>query len=170
MALALVCGILAMQAPAFTRDYAGALLQVASDLRRDVDNRENAARQYYGIAALPDDAFVAALKAREPSNAETLAQSIDRARRLNAAYLDITRSAPLLQPVAALGGAWHDPDGAKAAIWKLALRNYAVRLDFSLAAAGYGFVGLMLGSLIAELFRAAVQREPRRVRFAPRTR
>jgi Protein of unknown function (DUF2937) len=170
LALALLMGVLAMQAPAFTHEYESALQQVAAEIRQDVDDRKSAASQYYGIAALPDDEFVAALKAREPSNAETLARSIERARRLNAAHAEITQSAPMFQPIIAFGDAWRDPDGSKAAIWRLALRNYAVQLDFSLAAAAYSFIGLMLGSLVAELCRAALRRGARRTRPAPRTR
>jgi len=157
LALALVLGVLAMQAPAFTREYAGALQQVAAGLRRDVDNRESTARRYYGIDTLRDDAFLKALAAREPSNAEALEESITRARDLNAAYEAITQSTPLLRPIIALRNASDDPGGSKTAIWRVTLRNYAVQLEFTPAAAIYGFAGLMLGSLLAEALRAIVR-------------
>jgi len=170
MALSLLFAIMAMQAPAFTRDYAGALQQVTAELRRDIDQRQSAARRYYGLGDLADDEFLKALAAHEPANAETLGESIDRGHRLNAASVVIAQSAPLLRPLVALGDAWHDPDGSKAAIWKLALRNYIVQLDFSFAAAVYGFAGLMLGSLIAEALRAALRGRAWRLRVAHRTR
>jgi hypothetical protein len=151
-----------MQAPAFTHDYAGALLQVATDLRRDIDQREDSARQFYGIKSAQDDELIKALQSHEPSNAETLASSLDRARNLQAAYDDITKSSPLLQPLTALNDAWDDANGYRAAIWKTSLRTYGAQLDFSTASVVYGLAGLMLGSLIAQLvlapFRHAVAR------------
>ena len=62
LALALLLAIIAMQAPAFTHDYATALLQVSADARRDVDQREAAARQYYSLRAGDDAALIAALQ------------------------------------------------------------------------------------------------------------
>jgi hypothetical protein len=166
LGVALLCGVLAMQAPAFTDAYGTALLQVAADARRDIDQREDSARQYYGIAAREDGAVVEALKAREPSNAESLARSIAHAERLGAAYGKIAQSPVLLRPIAAITDAANDPEGDKAAIWRLSWQSFTPRIDLSFAAAIYGFAGLMLGSLVAELI-AAVARATRR-RLAPR--
>ena len=59
--LALLLAVLAMQAPAFTREYVSTLLQVAQDSRHDIEQRKASARQFYGIAEKNDDRFVAAL-------------------------------------------------------------------------------------------------------------
>jgi Protein of unknown function (DUF2937) len=154
IALALLMAILAMQAPAFTREYAGSLLQVAQDSRRDIEQRKASARQFYSITAAADDAFVAALKAFEPSNAETLALSLDRTRTLQAAYARIDRTRPLLRPVVALRDAFQDEHGYKAAIWRTLVATYGVQVDFSFAAAAYGLAGLFAGSLLAQLLLA----------------
>jgi Protein of unknown function (DUF2937) len=157
-ALALALGILAMQAPAFTREYAAALLQVATDARRDIDQREDSARQFYGISASQDDDLVGALKSREPSNAETLARSIGRAADLRAAEESIAARPALLQPLAAFYGVLHDPNGDRRPIWEMALGTYSLQLDLSFAAAIYGLAGVMLGSLVAELVIAPFPR------------
>src|SRR3954447_22065661 len=102
MALALVGAVLAMQAPAFTREYASALLQVSQDSSRDIEQRKVSARQFYPIKAEGDDEFVSALRSFEPSNAETLALSVERSRALKAAYDRITGSRILMQPITAL--------------------------------------------------------------------
>jgi Protein of unknown function (DUF2937) len=162
LTLALVLGVIAMQAPAFTREYAAGLRQAASELHRDIDERESAARRYYNLTALSGDALVAALATHEPSNAASLSRSLARARRIDAASGAIDASSALLRPLVAFGTAWRDPEGSNAAIWKRALASYALQLDFSAAAAIYGFAGLMLGSLLAELMRAALHRAQRR--------
>jgi nucleotide-binding universal stress UspA family protein len=154
IAFALVFAMLAMQAPAFTRDYAEALLQVAQDARRDIEQREASARRFYPITAGSDEQVIAALKPLEPSNAETLALSVDRARSLGAAYEKIARTHPLLQPVVAMGDAVADEHGYKAAVWRTLLGTYTPHLDFSLAAGAYGLAGLLLGSLAAQLLTA----------------
>jgi hypothetical protein len=152
LALALVLAVIAMQAPAFTHDYSTALLQVSADARRDVDQREAAARQYYSLPAGGDDAaLVQALQAHEPANAETLAHSVDRVSSLQAARLHIEGSLVILRPMVALADAVHDPGGYKAAIWRTALQAYVIHLDLTLAAILYGAVGLLLGSLIGHL-------------------
>src|SRR5918911_668511 len=109
-ALRLAVAIVLLQAPAFTREYTAALLQVAEDSGRDIEQRKVSARQHYGIPGDADDpAFLAALRPREPSNAETLALSLERHRVLRRAYERITAGAPLLQPVtAALDVVLHD--------------------------------------------------------------
>ncbi len=157
-ALALGLGIVAMQAPAFTHEYASALMQVAAELRRDISQREDSARQFYGINFDSDEALINALHAREPSNAESLARSLARARNLQLASDDIVASSPLLQPLVALQGAWDDPHGYRASIWTTSLLAYNAQLSLGFAAAIYGLAGLMLGSLVAQLILAPFQR------------
>ena len=161
-ALALVLAIAAMQAPTFTRDYANALMQVAAELRRDIDQRETSARQFYGITADQDDDLVQILRAREPSNAQSLARSLYRARILQQAYDDIARASPLLQPLVAVGGAIDDHDGFKSAIWTTSLNSYDPKLELSEPAAIYGLAGLLFGSLIAQSLFALLRAPWRR--------
>ena len=158
VALALIFAIVAMQAPAFTRDYAEALLQVAQDSRRDIDQRKASARRFYPITAESDEQVIAALRPFEPSNAETLALSVDRARRLQAAYQEITRTPPLLQPIAALSDALEDEHGYKATVLRTLFGTYVPHLDFSFTAAAYGLVGLLAGSFLAQLLTALGRR------------
>jgi hypothetical protein len=162
LALALVFAVTAMQAPAFTRDYATALLQVSGDARRDVDQREATARQYYSLPADSDDAaLVRTLQAHEPANAEALARSVDRVSSLQAARSHIDGSAAVLQPVVALADAAHDPGGYKAAIWRTTLHTYVIHLDLTFAALLYGALGLLLGSLLGHLLALPFEAEPR---------
>ena len=163
LALALLAALIAMQAPAFTTDYATSLLQVGDDARRDIDQRETAARQYYALPPGDDAALIAGLRAHEPANAETLASSIDRAATLQAARGRILAAPDLLQPLVALADAAHDPGGYKAAIWRTQLRAYVVHLDLTFVALIYGLAGLLLGSLAAHLLCAPFERgRPRR--------
>ncbi len=149
--MALLFAILAMQAPAFTHEYASTLLQVSRAARADIDQREASARQFYAISGESDDALVAALREREPSNAETLAWSLDKARALQESYDRLSREAAVLQPLGAFADAWDDPHGYKAEIWRTLLRTYDVQISFTQAAAIYGGAGLLLGSLLAHL-------------------
>src|SRR5258708_32193029 len=86
IALALLFAVLAMQAPAFTREYPAALLQVAQDARRDIEQRKASARQFYGIKAAGDEQFVVALQSFRPSNAATLALSLQQTQSRQGAY------------------------------------------------------------------------------------
>src|SRR5258708_39451132 len=113
IALALLFAVLAMQAPAFTREYAAALLQVAQDARRDIEQRKASARQFYGIKAAGDEQFGAALQSFEPSNAETLALSLQRTQTLQGAYDSIAGAPPLLRPLDAARDARPDEPGHK---------------------------------------------------------
>jgi len=70
LALPLGFALAAMQVPALTHDYTAALLQVAEDVRRDIDQRETSARHFYQLAGGSDEEIIAALKPFEPSNAE----------------------------------------------------------------------------------------------------
>jgi Protein of unknown function (DUF2937) len=151
MAFALASAILAMQAPAFTREYASALLQVAQDSRRDVEQRKASARQFYSITAEDDARFIQALKAFEPSNAETLALSLERTEVLRSAYERIANSPLLMKPIAAAWDAFDDGRSYKAAVWHTLLDTYDVQVNFGRASAAYALVGLLLGSLVAQL-------------------
>ncbi|HEX4192501.1 MAG TPA: DUF2937 family protein [Stellaceae bacterium] len=163
LALALLLAVIAMQAPAFTHDYATALLQVSADARRDVDQRETAARHYYSLPAGGDDAsLIQALQAHEPANAETLAHSVDRVSSLQAARGHIDGTMAIFQPMIALADAAHDPGGYKAAIWRTELQTYTIHLDLTLAAIFYGAVGLLLGSLLGHVLCLPFDIEPRR--------
>jgi hypothetical protein len=132
LALALFFALIAMQAPAFTLDYVSSLLQVSDDARRDIDQREAAARQYYNLAAGDDASLINDLHAHEPANAATLALSVDRAAALDATRQQIASANPLLQPLVALADAAHDPHSYKEAIWRDQLRTYVVHLDVTL--------------------------------------
>ena len=168
LAFALVLAIIAMQAPAFTHDYATALLQVGSDARRDVHQREAAARKYYALQEGDDASLIKALQAHEPANAETLAQSVDRVAALQDARDHIAASPAVVQPLVALADAAHDPGGYKAAIWQTELQTYTVHLDLTLAAILYGAAGLLLGSLLGHLLSLPFDRERRRSdRYVP---
>jgi hypothetical protein len=161
LALALLLAVIAMQAPAFTHDYTTALLQVGADARRDVDQREAAARQYYALPAGDDASLIQALQAHEPANAETLAHSVDRVSSLQAARGHIEGSSAILRPMVALADAAHDPGGYKEAIWRTTLQTYAVHLDLTVAAILYGAAGLLLGSLLGHLLCLPFDRAPR---------
>jgi hypothetical protein len=162
LALALVLAVLAMQAPGFTHDYATALLQVGADARRDVDQREAAARQYYSLPGGDDAVLIQALQAHEPANAQALTMSVDRVTALQAARGHIENSTAIVQPVVALADAAHDPGGYKAAIWRTELQTYVIHLDLTVVAMIYGAVGLLLGSLLGHLLSLPFDLEPRR--------
>jgi hypothetical protein len=101
LGLALVLALAAMQIPALAHAYTTALLQIAENARRDIEQRKDAARQYYRLPSGMDQEVIAALRQAEPSNAEGLAVSIERARALRTAYDRITAAPPLLQPIEA---------------------------------------------------------------------
>jgi hypothetical protein len=155
LALALLGAIAMMQAPALTQAYAAALLQVARDAHRDTDQRMASARQFYSIATDTDDGFVAALRGFEPSNAETLAAALDRARRIGAAYDRIAQAGPLLQPLVALWQAISDRGDDTAIVRRTLAETYDPQVTFRVAALIYGLAGLLLGTLAARLVLVA---------------
>jgi len=148
---ALVFAVLAMQAPAITHEYLSTLAQVADAAKQDIEQRKASARQFYPIQTDDNDRFVEALKAYEPSNAQTLALSIEKERALRAAYDRISASDPLLQPVIACLDAFHDDKSHKATVWRGLLASYEPQLSFSLGAMIYGLAGLLLGTFLAQL-------------------
>ena len=166
LGLALAFGLAAMQVPALAHGYAAALLQIAEDARRDIEQRKAAARRFYPGAGDADEAVVAALRAVEPSNAQALAASVERAGALRAAHDRIEAAPPLLRPVAALlDAAEEGPRGDKWAVLRTALDTHAPQVVLSVAAAVYGVVGLLAGSFVAEvlvsMFGAASARRGR---------
>jgi hypothetical protein len=99
LAAALGLALVAMQAPAVTREYQAALLQLVRSSDEEIAQRKASAQRFYGIAPGEDEGrFLAQLRAVEPSNAETLAAAFDRQRSLRASYERIVRCARLLPP------------------------------------------------------------------------
>ena len=156
LGLPLVLALLAMQVPALAHNYAAALLQVAEDARRDIEQRKASARRFYRGAGDADEAVIAALQAVEPANAQALAASVERARAFRAAHDRIEAAPPLLRPVTALLDAVEEgPRGDKWAVLRTALDTHAPQVVLSAAAAVYGIVGLVAGSFLAELLVSA---------------
>jgi hypothetical protein len=112
---------------------------------------------FYGIAASADeDRFLAQLRSVEPSNAETLAAALDRLRGLRASYDRIEHSPDLLRPLIAAKDVIENGGSPRRQIADTVFDSFAAQLDLSFAAAVYGLVGLLLGSLLAELLMAAL--------------
>lgn len=156
LGLPLAIALLAMQVPALAHGYAAALLQIAEDARRDIEQRKASARRFYRDAGDADEAVIAALRAVEPSNAQALAASVERARALRAAHGRIEAASPLLRPVIAAADAARGPATAdKRAVLRTALETHAPQVVLSAAAAVYGLVGLVAGSFLAELLVSA---------------
>ena len=87
LAAALGLALLAMQAPAVTREYQAAPLQLVRSSGEEIAQRKASAERFYGIASGEDEGrFLSQLRAVEPSNAETLAAALDRERSLRASY------------------------------------------------------------------------------------
>ena len=166
LALPLACALLAMQLPALTSDYAAALLQVSTDARRDIDQREDAARSYYRLPAGTDDALLPALRDKEPSNADALARSLARQRDLRAAYDRIDAADPLLRPPIAFLDAAEDWNGNRMAVLRTAIETHVMQIALSSAAAIYGLAGLALGAFLSEIVTSVLRLNPRRA-FGP---
>jgi DUF2937 family protein len=141
--------LLAMQVPALTYTYATALLQVAQDARRDIDQREANARLYYHLPdGAGDQAVIEALRRTEPSNATSLEQSISRMATFSDTYARIVRATPLLQPLVAAWDAVAAPQADKLAVLRTSIETYAPQVMLQTTAAMYGIAGLLLGGLI----------------------
>jgi DUF2937 family protein len=158
LGLALAGAVAAMQVPALTHEYKAALMQVSEDVRRDVDQREASAKHFYNLTASTDEGVILALRPFEPSNAEGLAASLDRARNLRAAYDRINATAPILQPVVAVADLIEDTKGYKSSVLGTMLATFAPQVVISAAAAAYGVIGLVLGSFLAQLVIALFAR------------
>jgi Protein of unknown function (DUF2937) len=157
LAAALAIAVLAMQAPAVTREYEAALLQLVRSSDQEIAQRKASAERFYGIApGLDEGRFLAQLRAVEPSNAETLAAALDRQRGLKESYDRIEGAPPLLRPLAAARDVAADEGGPRRQIAQTVFDSFAPQLDLSFAAAAYGLIGLFVGSLIGELLTAAI--------------
>ena len=154
LAAALGMALLAMQAPAVTREYQAALLQLMRSSDKEIAERKASAERFYNIPTENDDRFLARLRAVEPSNAETLAAALERGHSLRESFNRI--SAPeVLRPIVAAEDVAGDETGSRRQISRTVFDSFAPQLDLSFAAAIYGLVGLFLGSLIGELVATA---------------
>ncbi len=162
LALSLGLAFMAMQIPALTHEYAVAILQVAGDARRDIDQREASGRQFYHLPpSETDEDIIAALRPVEPSNAQTLAASVERARVLQATYDRINSAPRLQQPVTAVLDLLADPKGYKAPVLWTTLDTYVPEVVISTSSAIYGLAGLGLGSLIGQIVVSLLGRAAR---------
>jgi len=166
LSLAFGAALILMQAPALTDAYVAALLQVATDARRDIEQRIVSARRHYAITAEAERDVIAALATREPSNAETLSLSVGRAATLRAAYDRIAGAPVLLRPLVAASDTAVDPDGYKRNVLRLTVETFVPTLQLSVAALAWGLTGIVLGSFVAHFVLAvlrAIFRRGRRV-------
>ena len=62
LAAALGVAIVAMQAPAVTREYQAALLQLVRSVGEDIAQRKASARRFYGIPILSEELFILAFR------------------------------------------------------------------------------------------------------------
>jgi hypothetical protein len=147
--------IVAMQAPALTRDYQAALLQLMRSSDEDIAQRKASAQRFYGIPIESEEHFIARLRAVEPSNAETLAGALAREKSLHASYDRIERDPNLWRPITAVRDVLNDDTGSRRQIAQTVFESFVPQLDLSFAAAIYALAGLLLGSLIGELVTAA---------------
>ena len=149
LACMLAGALLFMQIPAFTHAYSVALLQVAQDARRDIDQREDNARTYYHLPPDANDAAViAALQPVEPSNATSLQQSVARAAMFKDTQARIAAAPAFEQPVAAAWDAVQRPDADKLAVLRTSAGTYVPQLALDGASLLYGLIGLVLGGLL----------------------
>jgi Protein of unknown function (DUF2937) len=158
LALALICAVAALQGPGLAHEYAVALLQVAREARRDIDQRMTSARQFYAIAATDETEFLAALRQVEPSNAETLAAAIDHARHIETAYGRIAAARPLLQPIIAAWEVLSAPRDDTAGIRKTLIETYHPEISLTFAGALYALAGLAIGTLMSRAVLALLGR------------
>ncbi|HUB13374.1 MAG TPA: DUF2937 family protein [Acetobacteraceae bacterium] len=155
LAFMLAGAVLLMQVPAVTHAYVVALQQVEQQARRDIDQREADARQYYHLPPdTADDALIRALQPREPANAAALQQSIARAVMFSRTATLIAAASPLDRPIAALLDATRRPDADKLAVLSTCLETYAPQITLALDAAVYGIVGLLIGGLLGHMVSA----------------
>jgi hypothetical protein len=154
LAAALGMALLAMQAPAITREYQAALLQLVRSSDQEIAQRKSSVQRFYGIAESDEGRFLAQLRLVEPSNAETLGAAIEREKSLRGSYERVARSPDLLRPIAAAGDVAAESTGPRRDIARTVFESFTPQLDLSFAAAIYGLVGLFVGALIGELLTA----------------
>jgi hypothetical protein len=155
LAAALGMAIMVMQAPAVTREYQAALLQLMRSSGEDIAQRKASAQRFYGIPIENEESIVTRLRAVEPSNAETFAVALAREKSLRASYDRIERDPDLWRPIIAARDVLNDDAGARRQIAQTVFESFAPQLDLSFATAIYGLAGLCLGSLIGERATAA---------------
>jgi hypothetical protein len=154
LGLGLLFAVLAMQAPALTHDYMSALLQASRELQQDIDQRVATAQRTYAIAANDEDGIVAALAGREPANAESLTRSLARVRRLDAAYRALDATTPLARPIVALSDAFAEEGQDRGEIWRTLVTTFDPQISLTFDAGLYALLGLLLGTLLAQLLLA----------------
>jgi hypothetical protein len=152
----LAVGLAAMQLPAVAHQYGAALLQIAEDGRRDIEQRKASARHFYPTMGETDEDVITGLRPVEPSNAQALAASVERARVFRAAYDRLEATAPLMRPVTAAIDAVDNAQQDKQAVLWTALKTHVPEVLLSTAAAIYGLAGLVVGSFMAEVLLSAV--------------
>jgi hypothetical protein len=141
--------VLFMQIPTVTHAYVVALQRVAQEARHDIDQHEANARQYYNLPSDTDNAAViAALRPREPSNAEALQESVARTAMFANTAGRVAAASPLNQPITALLDASRQPNPDKLAVLQTSLETYVPQVTLGLAAAIYGIAGLLIGGLL----------------------
>src|SRR5229473_3933576 len=101
LAAALGMALLAMQAPAVTREYQAALLQLVRSSDNEIAERKASAERFYNIPTENEDRFLARLRAVEPSNAETLAAALERRHSLRESFNRIEGAPDLWRPIVA---------------------------------------------------------------------
>ena len=157
LAAALGTALLLMQAPAVTREYQAALLQLVRSSDQEIAERKASAQRFYGIGSGEDDKrFLSELQAVEPSNAQTLVALVERELGLHQSYDRIEHASDLIRPIVAAEEVTADKTGARRQIAYTVFDSFALQLDLSFAAAVYGLAGLFLGSLIGELLTVAL--------------
>ena len=162
VAVMLAGGLLLMQAPALSHDYAAALRQVTEAQDRDIAAREATARRFYpDLLAASETELLAALGSREPSNAAGLEQSRASNGALVAALDRIGQSPPFLRPVAAVWDLVIAPDAGKRAVAGQAVQSFVPAVQLSAAALAWALVGLVLGSFLAQLLLLPAHRSLR---------
>jgi hypothetical protein len=157
LAVSLLAAGIFMQVPAVTHAYASALLQLAQESQRDIAQREQVARDFYHLDG-NEDAVIAELQLHEPANAQSLSQSIAASRGFQSSYERINTAPALSQPVTALLDATNDQGGTRWKVLRTTLASYAPEIILTLSGAIYALIGLVIGSLIAQLIVAPMRR------------
>src|SRR4029077_9906784 len=143
--------IVTMQAPAVTREYQAALLQLVRSAGEEIAQRKASAQRFYAIPIENEERFIASLRAVEPSNAEPFADAFAREKSLRASRDRIERDPALWRPSTAARDVLNDDTDTRHQIAQTVFESFAPQFDLSFAAAIYGLAGLFLGSLVGEL-------------------
>ncbi len=149
--LAVPTAVVAMQFPALTDAYQADLTQAAHDSRAGIDQREQALKLRYGIAAQDDGGIVATLQGSDPTTADTMSDYQSRWRGLADAAARITSVGPTLRAFTALLDLAYDPRDERGAIWRATRDAFKPRLFLDFASLVYAVGGLMFGVLVAQV-------------------